>query len=113
MANAKLLIPDGYPAYNAFMRFPTVTHVTFAWDAALDGSIVGYRLYYGTSAGTYTNHINVGNVTQYSIAGIPIFDSTGARITYYAAVKGLNSSGAEIDDISNEDSLQAINVVGP
>ena len=108
-----MLIPDVARVYNAFMRFPTVTHATFAWDAATDGAVVGYRLYYGTTSGVYTAHVDVGNVTQYSLAGIPIFDSTGLRLTYYAQVVGLNAGGSEIDSPSNEASIQAINVVGP
>lgn len=111
--NARMLKPDGAPMYHAFMRFPTVRHVTFAWDAATDGNVVAYRLYYGVASGQYTGRIDVGNVTQYSIAGIPIFDANGARITYYAQVIGLNSSGQEIDAGSNEASLQALDVVGP
>ncbi len=38
--------------------------VTLAWDPVTDPSLVGYRLYWGTSSGTYPNKVDVGNVTS-------------------------------------------------
>ena len=74
---------------------------TLSWDKPLtntDGTaltdLAGYRLYYGTGAGTYTKTVDVGNVTTYTI-------NTLAQGTYYFAVKAVNSSGAE-SDFSNE-----------
>ena len=53
--------------------------ISLAWDATTtktDGSpladtdLAGYRVYYGTSPGTYTQSIYVGNVTSYTLTGL-------------------------------------------
>jgi hypothetical protein len=41
---------------------------TFAWDANPVGeNVTGYKIYYGTGTRTYTQSMDVGNVTTYSI----------------------------------------------
>ena len=40
---------------------------TLAWDASPDADVTGYVVAYGTSSGTYTNTVNVGNVTSYAL----------------------------------------------
>jgi hypothetical protein len=37
--------------------------VPLAWNPGASSSIAGYRLYYGTSSGSYPNVLNVGNTT--------------------------------------------------
>lgn len=51
--------------------------LTLNWDAPttnVDGSpltdLVGYKIYYGSSSGDYTDIIDVGNVTTYKIAAL-------------------------------------------
>ena len=49
--------------------------------------ITGYRIYWGTSSGSYTHSVEVGNVTNYTIIGL----ENGK--TYYFAVAAINSIG--------------------
>jgi hypothetical protein len=65
-----------------------------AWDASPDPNVAGYKLYYGTSSGNYSNTINVGKVTSYSVSGL-------APGTYYFAVSAYDASGNE-SSFSNE-----------
>jgi hypothetical protein len=72
------------------------------WEAPTtnsDGTILtdldGYKVYYGTSPGTYGTPLNVGNVTTYTIGNL----SSGT--TYYFAVTAIDISGNE-SDYSNE-----------
>ena len=48
-----------------------------AWDATGDPLVAGYRIYYGGISRTYTNSIDLGNVTEAVVTGL----SPG--VTYY------------------------------
>jgi fibronectin type 3 domain-containing protein len=72
------------------------------WDAPTTNTdetpltdLDGYKVYYGTSSGSYTTSINVGNVTTYTVTGL----SSGT--TYYFAVTAYDLSANE-SDYSNE-----------
>jgi hypothetical protein len=67
---------------------PTAS-VTASWSANTESDIAGYKVYYGKSSGSYTNSINVGNVTTHTITGL----STGR--TYYIAISAFDKSGNE------------------
>ena len=41
--------------------------VTLTWDADSDPNLAGYRVYYGTASGFYTDNVNVNNVTTYTV----------------------------------------------
>jgi hypothetical protein len=62
-----------------------------AWSAIPDTNVVGYKVYYGTVSGQYTNVIVAGNVTNISISGV----HTGN--TYYFAATSYNAAGWESD----------------
>lgn len=71
--------------------------VTLAWEAPTenaDGSdltdLAGFKLYYGTSSRSYSNPINIGNTTTYTVSGL----QAG---TYYFAVTAYDYSGNESD----------------
>jgi hypothetical protein len=75
--------------------------VDLSWDAPItytNGSsltdIAGYKIYIGNCQRTYTQVINVGNVTSYVINNL-------AAGTYYVSVTVYNTSGIE-SDYSNE-----------
>ena len=71
------------------LMFSTVSYaaeVTMAWDAS-SGDPAGYRIYFGTSTGVYTGNVDVGNVTEYTLAGL------AADTTYYFVVRAYNESG--------------------
>ena len=69
--------------------------VTLAWDASTDPSVVGYKVYYGTSSRSYQVVIDVGNNTTCAISNL----QSGS--TYYFATTGYSTSGAE-SGYSNE-----------
>lgn len=72
---------------------------TLEWDAVTDSSLSGYRIYYGTAPGTYSQPVgegvDVGNVTSYMVTGL----SSGTQ--YYYAVTAYDVSGRE-STYSNE-----------
>jgi hypothetical protein len=74
---------------------------TLSWDPPTtnaDGTpltdLAGYKVYYGTVSGSYSQNINVGNITTYTVADL----NNG---TYYFAVTAYNTSGNE-SEYSNE-----------
>jgi Fibronectin type III domain len=75
------------------------TSATLAWDPVVAPSPAGYRVYYGTSTGTYLqsygNGLDAGNVTTYSVTGL----SGGTR--YYFVVTVYDTMGNE-SNYSNE-----------
>jgi hypothetical protein len=68
--------------------------VTLAWDATSEPEVSGYKLYYGNGSGQYTQAIDVGNQTTYTL-------SLPAGQTCYFAVTAYTSSGKE-STFSNE-----------
>jgi len=54
---------------------------------ASTGDVTGYKVYYGTDPGNYTNNIDVGNVTQYNISGLE------EGPTYYFVARAYNDAG--------------------
>lgn len=71
---------------------------SFAWDASPSPDVTGYRIYWGPSTRTYTNHVVIGNFLTGSVTNL----SEGA--TYYFAATAYNAHGLE-SDFSNEVSL--------
>jgi len=61
--------------------------LTLAWDAATDNVTAGYRLGYGTTSHNYTQQIDVGNVTEYTVYGLTFGQQ------YYFAVRAYNGAG--------------------
>jgi hypothetical protein len=69
---------------------------SIAWDPVTDSDLAGYRVYYGTSPGVYTQSVDVGNVTTATISGLT--DCT----TYYFGVKAYDTAANESANYSNE-----------
>ena len=67
--------------------FPAPTKNT---DGTALTNLAGYRVHYGTSAGSYTNSVQLPNK---SLTSVVIEDLTPAR--WYFAVKAYNTSGVE------------------
>lgn len=63
--------------------------VNLAWDPSPDLDVTGYNLSYGPSSRNYTNVVDVGDNTSFSLFGLVI----GA--TYFMAVTAYNSLGVE------------------
>ncbi len=75
---------------------------TLSWDPPVtneDGSpltdLAGYKIYYGTTSGNYTNSIDVGNVTTYTVINLT------EGLTYFFVVSAYDTLGNE-SDYSNE-----------
>ena len=87
MNTKKLYIWFG--ALLALFIFCPVTYaadVTLAWDPN-PTTPDGYRLYYGTASGNYTESIDVGNVTQYTLTDL------SETVTYFIVARAYNDSG--------------------
>ena len=67
--------------------------IKLAWDARPE-PVSGYRVYYGLSSGNYTENIDVGKATTYTLTGL----QDGQ--TYYIAATAYNDLGES--DYSNE-----------
>lgn len=74
---------------------PGSYEVKLSWNASVSTDVTAYRIHYGTTSGTYTASLVVGNVTSGTISGL----AEGA--TYHIAVSALNAAGLE-SDFSNE-----------
>ena len=59
------------------------------WNANPEPDIAGYRLYYGTAAGTYTEEIDVGNSTTATVSNL------SGGIVYFFAATAYNTAGIE------------------
>jgi fibronectin type 3 domain-containing protein len=72
---------------------------TLVWDAVMNSNLAGYRIYYGTSAGTYDQPLGlgleVGNVATFTVTGL----SSGKR--YYFAATAVDVANNE-SAFSNE-----------
>ena len=68
---------------------------SLAWTANPQPQVAGYMLYYGQVSGGYTNKVDVGKVTSYTIAGL--LDGKA----YYYAVTAYDAGRAE-SPFSNE-----------
>ena len=69
-------------------------NVVLVWDANTESDLAGYKVYYGTSSGTYGSAIDVGKVTTYTVANL-------GPGTYFFAVTAHNTAGLE-SGYSNE-----------
>jgi len=54
-----------------------------------ESNLAGYRIHYGTASSSYTVHLDVHNVTTYTVTGLT------AGQTYYFAASAYNTSGNE------------------
>lgn len=70
--------------------------IDVAWDPVSHSDLAGYRVYWGTSSGTYPQSFDVGVTTAAQISGLN--DCT----TYYVAVKARDSAGNLSPTYSNE-----------
>jgi hypothetical protein len=62
---------------------------TLAWNPNTETDLAGYKIHYGTASGSYTVHLDVHNVTTYTVTGL-----TDGQ-TYYFAASAYNASGSE------------------
>jgi len=67
---------------------------TLTWDPNTETDLAGYKVYYGTASGTYTQTVDVGKVSTFTIAGL-------ASAKWFFAVTAYNGGGLE-SGFSNE-----------
>ena len=72
-----------------------VGQITLAWDPNKEENLAGYKLHYGIVSGEYSETVDVGNVTQYTLNDIV----RGQKYFYVATA--YNTEGNE-SDYSNE-----------
>ena len=63
--------------------------VTLAWDQNPEPSVQGYRVYYGTTSGVYTDVVDAGSRTDCVISGLD------PGVTYYFACTAYSATGDE------------------
>ena len=67
------LVPVGFAAHAASL--------TLAWDANNEPDLAGYKVYYGTSSGSYGAGVDVGDTLQHTFTGL------NEGVTYYFAAR--------------------------
>lgn len=72
---------------------------TLAWDHSTSQEVKGYFIYYGGESGAYTNRIDVGYVTAFTMKYLP--RKSGKPVDFYYAATAYDGTGAE-SDFSNE-----------
>jgi len=79
-----ILLLIGFLAVPSLSRGWTDTSVTCEWDASETLTVQGYKLYYGSSRGSYSDSVDVGNVLTYELTSIVAED--GQKYRMYFAV---------------------------
>lgn len=69
----------------SFSVFATGIEVT--WNANTETDLAGYKVFYGTASGVYSDSVDVGKVLIYTITNV-----TQGK-TYYVALKAYDTSG--------------------
>lgn len=69
--------------------------MSIAWDPVSDTDLAGYRVYSGTSPGSYSQSVDVGNVTE------TVLDLADCQ-DWFVAVKAYDTAGNESLEYSNE-----------
>lgn len=78
-----------------FISQAWAAEVQLAWNPNTEPDLAGYRIHYGTASGVYTVHVDVGNVTTYTVPGL----EDGTR--YYFVATAYDTSANE-SEYSNE-----------
>ena len=81
--------PQTIPVTLTLTMPSTTGTATLTWDANVETTLAGYKVYMGTQSGIYGTPIRVGNTTTYTVGNL-----TGGR-TYYFAVTALDNDGNE------------------
>jgi len=67
------------------------------WNRVTDPILAGYKLYYGTAPGQYTESLDVGDVSWFLMR-----DLLEDGVTYHIAARAYNAYGTESEAFSNE-----------
>src|SRR5215472_2942402 len=91
MRNSLLMLLTGSALAFGTLSSIATGNVTLAWDANPDPSVAGYKLYYGTTSGSYGTVISAGTATTATASNL----TEGA--TYYFAATDYDTNGFESD----------------
>jgi fibronectin type 3 domain-containing protein len=72
--------------------FPSLGHsaqVTLAWDSSQSPNVAGYKIYSGTSSGSYSQFTNVGSTNSCTLTNLT------EGMTYYFAATAVGTDGTE------------------
>jgi fibronectin type 3 domain-containing protein len=81
--------PPSAPVNSKVEDLGTGYSLKVIWTANAETDLAGYKVYWGTSSGAYTNSQTVGKATSYTITGL----TEGTR--YYIAVTAYDTDGNE------------------
>jgi hypothetical protein len=76
----------------ALLLSPMVAYgatITLAWDANTEPDLAGYKIHYGTASHAYSDSVDVGNTTQYTLANLD------DGVTYYLAATAYDNDNNE------------------
>lgn len=71
------------------MVIANAASVDLQWDPNVEPELAGYRVYWGTSSGNYSSHMDVGNKTTCTLSGLQ------EGQTYYLAATAYDTSNNE------------------
>ncbi len=91
-------------AFTALSAFADVS-VPLAWNPSPDVNVAGYKIYYGGASRTYTNFVDVGNVTSTVISGLT------EGTTYFFAATTYGADGVESDFSAEANAVTTNSVV--
>ena len=79
--------PSGPPAGQA---------ATLEWSASLNATVTGYYLYCGTSPGVYTNKMDVGTNTAFTVTGLALGSTYYFATTSHTAARDESNYSDEV-----------------
>ena len=105
LCSCMLLISWISPGYSAYLDL--------SWNPNGEADLEGYRVYYGTSSGTYGSPIDVGNVIAYRLTGL----NDGVRyyisLTAYDTSNNESAKSTEISGIPPDTQIPTITITSP
>lgn len=81
----------------ALLASASAADVRLRWNPNPEPDIAGYRVYHGTTSGAWITTVDVGNVTEATVEGVPDDRPT------YLAITAYNDAGLE--SIPSEEAL--------
>ena len=83
------------------------------WNANTEADLSGYKVYYGTSSGSYGAPINVGNVTDYLLTGLTEGVTYYISITAYDTANNESEKATEITGVPPDTQSPTISITSP
>ena len=87
--------------------------ITLAWDRNPESNIAGYKVYYGSESGAYSNVIDIGSYTSCTISGLEAgetyfivataYDTSGDESTYSGEIAYTVPANSAVNDSSGSD----------